>query len=59
MYNAMVGNILVVLWAYKTMSKRLIKQTPFILVYRKEAILPLEFVVHSLHIALATNMKDD
>jgi hypothetical protein len=46
----------VVLWAYKTTCKKLTRQTPFRLVYGQEAVVPLEFLVHSLHVAAITNM---
>ena len=48
-----------VLWAYLTTCKRLTGQTPFKLVYGKEAIMPMEYIVHSLCIATATNMDDE
>jgi hypothetical protein len=35
------------------------KHTPFILVYGKEVVMPLEFVVPSLWVTLATQMTDD
>jgi transposase InsO family protein len=37
-----------VLWAYRTTCKRMTKHTLFILVYGKEVVMPLEFVVPSL-----------
>ena len=40
--------VLPILWAYKTTSKKLTKHTPFRLVYGKEAIMPMEFLVPSL-----------
>jgi transposase InsO family protein len=46
--------ILTVLWAYQTMCKRMTKNTLFRLVYGKEAIMPLEFVVPSLRVSLTT-----
>jgi transposase InsO family protein len=49
--------ILVVLWAYRTTCKKLTGETPFILVYGKETIVPLEFLVPSLRVATITNMK--
>jgi transposase InsO family protein len=48
----------VVLWAYKTTCKKLIGNIPFILVYGQEAVVPLEFMVPSLHIAMITNMTE-
>ena len=40
-----------VLWAYRTTCQKLIGHTPFILVYGQETLVPLEFLVPSLHIA--------
>jgi hypothetical protein len=51
--------ITTILWAYRTTCKRLTKHTPFRLVYGKEAVMPLEFVVPSLRIAVVTQMLDD
>ena len=36
--------ILVVLWVYRATQKRSMGHTPFKLVYRKEAIIPMEFI---------------
>ena len=44
------------LWAYRTTYKVTTKATPFSLVYGLEAILPIEFEVPSLRIAVETRM---
>ena len=48
----------VVLWAYKTTCKKLTGKTPFILVYGIEVVMPMEYIVPSLHIAAFTGMVD-
>ena len=48
----------VVLWPYHTTCKRLTGQTPFKLVYGQEAVIPMESIIPSLHIIVATNMDD-
>jgi len=35
------------------------KNTPFILFYGKEVVMPLEFVILSVQVTLATHMTDD
>ena len=47
------------LWAYRCAFKVTTKFTPFQLVYRLEAILPIELEVQSLRIALDERMSDD
>jgi len=47
-----------VLWPYNATCKKLIGQTPFILVYGKEAVVALEFLLSSLRVTTITNMKE-
>jgi hypothetical protein len=51
-----VLKILVVLWEYRTTCKNSTGNTPFILVYGKESVVPIEFPVPSLCIETITNM---
>jgi len=51
-------HVTMVLWAYKTTCKKLIEQTPFILVYGMEAVMPMEYIVPSLCVAAFTGMAD-
>ena len=48
-----------VLWAYCTTSKRFMGQTPFKLVYGKEAGMPVEYIVPNLCIETATGLDDE
>ena len=52
-------NIPIVLWAYQTTCKRLMGHTPFKLVYGKEEFMPMDYIVLSLRIAVATGMDDE
>ena len=40
------------------MCKKLMRKTPFRMVYGKEAIMPMEYIVPSLHIEAFTNMAE-
>ena len=48
----------VVLWAYRTTCKKLTGHMPFSLVYRQEAVMPMEYILPSLRIAQITGMTD-
>ena len=51
--------ILVVLLAYCTTLKILARHTPFNLVYGKEEVMPMEYIVPSLCIAASTCIDDE
>jgi hypothetical protein len=44
----------IVLWEYRTKSKKLTGNTPFILVYGQETVMLMEFIVPILRIATLT-----
>jgi hypothetical protein len=48
----------IILWAYMTTCKNLTEYTPFKLVYDQYAVVPLELLVPSLHIAKITQMTE-
>jgi transposase InsO family protein len=48
----------IVLWVYRTTCKRLTGHTPFKLVYGQEEVVPLEFLIPSLHVATITQMTE-
>ena len=47
-----------VLWAYRTMCKKLTGHTPFWLVYGMDDVMLMEYIVPSLCIATFTGMED-
>ena len=48
----------VALWAYMTTCNKLTGQTPCRLVYGKVIVMPMEYIVPILWIAVVTNMDD-
>jgi hypothetical protein len=51
-------NVPVVLWAYRMTSNNLTRNTPFKIVYSQEVVVPLEFLIPSLHVATITQMTE-
>ena len=51
--------ILEVLWAYRTTCKKLTGHTPFRLAYGQEVVMPMEYIVPSLRVALVTCMENE
>jgi len=51
-------HVLAILWAYRMTCKKLIGQTPFQLVYGKEAVMLMEYIIPSLQIAAHIGMTD-
>ena len=48
-----------ILWDYMTTCKNLTGKKPFILVYGKEAVVPLDYLVPSMRIVMITNMTEE
>ena len=48
-----------VLWAYRRTPKKLKKHTPFNLVYNKEVVVLVKFMIPNLFIAQATRMLEE
>jgi hypothetical protein len=49
---------LVVLWASRTKSKNLTRQTPFRWVHEQEAVMPMDFILPIIHIVVITDLLE-
>jgi len=47
-----------VLWAYRSIIKKLSRQTHFMLVYEQEVVMLMDFIVPSICIATITDLSD-
>jgi len=47
------------LWAYRTTCKKLTGHTPFRLAYGQEDVMPMEYIIPSLKIAVLTDMAEE
>ena len=50
--------VLVVIWEYRKTRKKLAGHTPFSLVYGKEVVMLMEFIVPSPHVAVVTDLSN-
>lgn len=50
--------ILVILWAYRTTGKKLIRQASFRLVYGQEVVISIKYIMPSLQITVVIDMSD-
>lgn len=61
-YNAQQSDqdlrALAILWAYRSVCKKLMEKMPSRLTYGANAIIPMESIMPSSHIAAPTDMKD-